>query len=785
MPGINSIDGLVSNLDTSAIVEAIMGAERSRVELMQARQVAKTDQITVYNSISALLLGLKAKCSALALPSNFDKNRISVSDDSFITAAASGDVATGSYRISINQLARNHQIASQGFADSASTEIGTGEVRIAVGDGSVSTIIVDSTNNTLRGLMMAINEADAGVSASVINDGSSSNPYRLLLTASETGSANQIDVTVELSGGTVPDFTGSSFDAPETLKWSSSATTILSLGPTASYSGSGNKTYTFTIQGSGAQTIGSGDVIVDWTDEVNSGTIVVSQADTEVSLGSGDGADGLSLTFSAGTLVGGDTFQVQGFSPLVQAAQDAKVSMGSAAGGGSPITVTSPTNTLEDLIPGVTLSLKKMTDSNTPDVTVTAEKDIAGVRQTIDDFLSQYNEVIKRIDEYLKYNSETKEAGTLQGDTTLISIQNRLRSLTSTVVNGLDSGYRMLADIGIRTSALGRLSVVNNSALTEALNDNLSDVMKLFTSWGKSTNPKITFLGSTNASKASSSEGYDVDITQVATSGYLRGTTIANPSDTPLVIGGNNDTLKLRVDGIVSGEIVLTNRTYNSFEDLAAELQNKIDRDDRIGTRGTKVSYVDTGDTGYLVLESSSFGSNAKVEIQAGITDSAFIDLGLAQGTVFAGRDVSGTINGEEAEGLGRMLAGKAGNSTTDGLRLRIELEEGDLAEGAEANLVVVKGVGSKFDDLLESLTKSSEGLLARRAGSIQKQIDYMDKRIEDEEERLATRKEALFKRFYELERLLNDFSAQGAFLETQLSQLSSFWKWQSSSNRG
>lgn len=780
MPGLNTIDGIVSNLDTTAIVDAIINAERYRVRLMEGQQAAKTDQITVYNSVSALLLGLKAKVSAMTLPSTFDKNKITVSDDSFVSAAASGDVATGSYKISIDHLARNHQIASQGFADSNSTNIGTGSFKISVGGGSVSTITIDSTNSTLDGLMRAINNADAGVSASVINDGTSSSPYRLLLTAESTGLSSEITITNQLTGGTTPDFTSSSFDTPETLNWSASATTTVSLGPTASYSGSTNKTYTFTVQGSGVITIGSGDIFVDWTDGTNSGTINVSQADVEVSLGSGDGAEGLALKFAAGTLVGGDTFQIQAFSPLVQAAQDAKVSMGSTDGGGSPITVTSPTNTIDSLIPGVTLSLNRLTDLTTPEITITVEKDTASVRQVIEGFLTQYNEVQDRIDEYLKYDAETKSAGTLQGDSTLISVQNMLRSLSSTVVEGLDSGYRMLADIGIRTSVLGKLTVVDSSALTEAINNNLADVSKLFTNWAQSSNSKVTFLGATNTTLASSSDGYDIQITQAATTGYLRGTVIADPGVSPLVIGDTNDTLKLKIDGLVSDDIVLTNKTYNSFSDLAAELQSKINLDSKIGSRGVQVSYVDTGDTGYLKIESSSYGSSSKVEVQAGATDSALITLGLAQGTVFAGSDVAGTINGEEADGLGQILTGKTGNATTEGLRLKIELGESDISDGVEASIVVVKGIASKFDALLERLTRSTEGLLASRSTAIQKQIDYVTDRIEDEEKRLAIRRTALFKRFYEMEKLLNEFSTQGAFLETQLSQMSNYWKWNS-----
>jgi flagellar hook-associated protein 2 len=782
MPGFNSIDGLASNLNTTEIIQAIIDAERGHINLMQEQQASRTDRMTVYNSISAMLIGLKTKAAQIAKPANFDKTKISISDDSYISAAVSGKVTSGSFRISIDQLARSHQIASQGFSDSDTMSIGTGTFTIQIGNKSATTITIDSSNDTLEGLKQAINSSGAGVTASIINDGSESNPYRLLLTSGNTGAANKITATSELTGGESPDFATSIFDTPETLSWSPAATSVVSLGASASYTGATNKHYTFTVKGTGAQAIGSGDILVDWTDGTNSGTITVSAADTEIAL-EGDGSDGLTVSFGAGDLVAGDTFQVQTFSPVVQEALDARVSLGSTGSTGSPIVVTSSTNTIEDLIGGVTLNLKKLTDVNNPDVVITVEQDTEAIRSSIEDFVKQYNDVMSRIDEFQKYDPETEKAGTMLGDTTLLSIGNQLRSMISTVVNGIDSGYRTLADIGIRTSSLGELRVADSSRLDDAINGHLDDVVKLFTNWGSSNNGKITYLSGNSLTVASGDEGYDVDITQVATRGYLTGAVINSPSQNPLIIDDSHNTIRLKVDGIVSDDIVLTNGTYDSFVELAAEIQSKIDADPRIGSHGLTVSYVDTGETGYLKFESSTYGSNSKVEIQAGAANSAMTQLGLAQAKVTEGLDVAGTINGEEATGSGQILTGAKGNKTSDGVRLKIELDNADLVDGAEANLVIAKGVASKFDDLLDSLTKATDGVLARRTGAIQSQVELTNQRIEQEEARLNIRKEALYKKFTELETLLSQLDAQSSFLDTQISQIKSLWNYGRNSN--
>ncbi len=75
-----------------------------------------------------------------------------------------------------------------------------GTLSLTVGDADPVEIAIDAENNSLEGMMQAINDADAGVTASIINDGTSS-PYRLVLTADEVAQAVTLD-TSGLAGGT-------------------------------------------------------------------------------------------------------------------------------------------------------------------------------------------------------------------------------------------------------------------------------------------------------------------------------------------------------------------------------------------------------------------------------------------------------------------------------------------------------------------------------------------------------------------------------------------------------
>ncbi len=771
MAGIQgSIQGLNSNLDTAAIIDALLTFDKENVTLLQYDQAVKTNQISTYQAINTRLLAFQTQAAALARSSTFSATSISVSDEDYLLAVGGDDAGIGSYSLAVTALAQNHQIASQGFSETEAANLGTGSVTITVGDGSSRTITVDSTNNSLDGLRRAINEAKIGVTATVINDGSSSNNFRLMLSADKSGEKNKIVVSSSLSGTKTPDFTSSSFDQVEKLSFSGAATSTPRLGTTAAYTGNKNKTYTFTVAGSGTQNVGTGDITVNWTDGTNSGSIIVSQADTEVEL-TGTGSDGLKLSFAAGALVGGDTFRVQTFAPLLQKAQDAQISLGSTDGGGSPIMVTSETNVVKNVIAGVTLNLKKI--SGDQKININVARDTESMIGAIDSFINKFNEAIGAIDEQFEFDPKnTEETGVLFGDGTLRVLQNSLRSKVSSRVSGLDTGYNMLAAIGIRMGTSGKLAVVDRGKLETAIEENVEDVRKLFAASGTSSNEKITFLSMGAKTKASDT-GYDVEITQAAKKGYLRGATLADPSATPITITSTTKNLQFRIDGVVSENITLTEKTYSSWDELVAEIQLKITADKKIGHLGIEVSHFDTGGDGYLVLTSGSYGKNSKVEIMTSTGNNAYTALGLLAGQSFAGQDVAGKINGETATGAGQILTGKDGNKTTDGLKLLVDMDSADLISGAEASITVVRGVAALMQDFTDTISKSSDGTLARRTKALENQIEDIKDRITDMNERMELKRQRLLEKFLAMEETLGQLNSQSSYLSAQLNQIS------------
>ncbi len=762
---IQSIDGLASNLDTTGIVDAIMEFERLPVTLMENQQALKTKEISTFNALSAKLLALQTSVTALANRRTLSQASISVSDENLVSATAEGLPASGTYTLNILSLASNHQIASHGFDDPSQSVMGTGTIVLALGDDSPTTITIDDQNNSLLGIKKAINDADIGITATIVNDGSDSKPYRLVLTGEETGLKNKISITSSLSGGFDLDFETSVFDAPEIIDFSDQATSQVSLGSTASFTGSTNKTYLFTVGGNGEQTVGAGNIVIDWTDGVDSGSLVVSQADTEVV-----GPDGLKLSFADGILVGGDTFQVNTFAPILQQAADARVSFGSSADGASPLIVRSSTNTIEDLISGISIDLKGVTTPATGPVTITTGLNTANIQEKIETFIDAYNDVKEFIDTQNEFNSESGEGGVLLGDLTLMTIQSRLSRLIIEPIAGLDSSLNALSAIGIRTGLNGKLSLRDSSALTAALKDDFESVLKLFVDSGASSTEKISFISSSE--DISGGQQFAVDITRAATRGYYQGAKLNDPSSQNIILTESSNRVKLRIDGVVSDEITLTPGTYTSGEALANELQTRINADDKIGALGVAVEWVDLGGEGYLKLTSASYGSASRVEIISSVPNSAYSEIGLLAGMVHYGDDVAGTINGEKATGKGQVLTGDDGNATTAGLKLRVTLTSSDLGVGDEGTITVTKGIASVLSEALDDITKAGDGVIARKTGGLQGQIDSIKKQITDFDERLALRRESLVKRWIEFETLLSQLQTEETFLASQLENI-------------
>lgn len=172
---------------------------------------------------------------------------------------------------------------------------------------------------------------------------------------------------------------------------------------------------------------------------------------------SGTGLDG--LTFDAGTQAGGAT-RAQQASNLAATVNNLPVS--------------SSSNTLTDVLDGVTLTLSAETAGP---VTIDVAADTESLKKTLTEFGTAYTDLAKLIVTDTKYDAASKKAGPLQGDSAIVGLQNRLRSMLG-ASSGASTAFSRLSDVGFEMQQDGSLTV-NSTKLDKAI-ANLPQLKALF-----------------------------------------------------------------------------------------------------------------------------------------------------------------------------------------------------------------------------------------------------------------------------------------------------------------
>lgn len=372
--------------------------------------------------------------------------------------------ASGSYNLVVSQLAQAQKITSVGF--SAGTTFDNGLLAIKTGNGSTS--IIKPTSNSLAGVRDAINNSDAGVSATIVSDGTASH---LVIAAKDSGADNSIRVSgtgdyaalnFDPSGtlsspGVDTDQTYDTSNGGITLNVNGSATTI-SLGspPPATMT----LAQLSTAINSAAVGV-SASVTNDGTQDHLVLTAVGSHASSPISLtGTGD------FSNLSGSIMG-----------RLAAAQDAKLTIDGVA-------VTSSSNTVTDAIAGVTLNLSKVTTA-ADNFSLNIASDTSGVTTTANTFVAAYNTLSKTIATMTQQTPSTTlgQAGTaspLASESAVQSILSQLRSVLFGSVAG-GNGIATLSDIGISVQKDGTLQL-DSAKLATATTNNFAGITNLLAS---------------------------------------------------------------------------------------------------------------------------------------------------------------------------------------------------------------------------------------------------------------------------------------------------------------
>ena len=372
MASISSL-GIGSGLDVESLVTKLMSLEQQPINDIKQASAKLQTKISAYGMLQSAVSAMQTAAQKLSDATLWNASTVSVSDPTVasVTAASAG---SQNHVLKVSQLASAQSVASRIFAGGSST-IGDGTLTIALGRwageppvftaGAAAPVSVSvSAADTLTSIRDKINAANAGVSASLVNDAAGT---RLVIRSRSTGENQAFQI--------------SSPDA----------------------------------------------ALADLTY---------------------DPASGAGMT-------------------QAQAASNAQFNW-------DGLDLTSESNTLTGLSDGMNVTLLKTTASA---VNVGTANDTTSVKKAITDFVDSYNKLINLMRDQTKYDSGTKTAGVLQGDTKAVSVQQMLRGITGGTTT-LAGAFGRLADIGLEPGQSGTLTV-NNTKLDKALT-NLADLKKLF-----------------------------------------------------------------------------------------------------------------------------------------------------------------------------------------------------------------------------------------------------------------------------------------------------------------
>jgi len=133
-----------------------------------------------------------------------------------------------------------------------------------------------------------------------------------------------------------------------------------------------------------------------------------------------------------------------------QAAEDSMITVDGVSN------ISRDTNVINDVIAGVTLTLESAPVAPDNQTTLTVSRDTETVVSKITAFVDAYNETIDLFDDYQSYDSDSETAGVLLGDATTKSMRNRLNTMVTGTVSGVES-FSRLADLGIALNTEGQL----------------------------------------------------------------------------------------------------------------------------------------------------------------------------------------------------------------------------------------------------------------------------------------------------------------------------------------
>lgn len=688
-----------------------------------------------------------------------------------ISSLASGTgLAVGAHTISVTQASAGAGVSSSTpLPTSTSITSSNDELDVTV-NGTTQSLVL--ANGTYSGSQLAseITQASGGTLAASVNSAGV-----LTVATSEQGSAASLQVT----GGS----------ALSTLGLSSGSTVY---GVDGEIDVDGTTTSVSDIAGSGTTSVslnsGTGGTL---TAELSGGLNVGSMTAQNVSVGDGSlssvvsAINGANAGITATALeVGNNEYALEvtsentgvgaassldansfstsslGILNTTTAAQDAIVSVGGVGGVGG-FQVTSASNAVSGLLPGLTVNVSQVSASP---VTVSVEPDGTQVATQVASLVSAANAVLTSISTDTAYDQATNSSAALNGATSLTALSQQVLSLVGSAVgaSGVGSDGTAGESAGLAITATGTITF-NQTAFVKAYNANPTGVQAIFTEGGTFSPASPTYAGEVSVAGATDQTTpgvYSVSISQSATQAIDTGsTTFAATSST---LGAAESYT------VTSGS---SSATYAaSAGESVANVISGLNSALAASGIGVSASLVGASGAYQVQLGSAAYGAGASFSLSASGPD----QLGLTtSGTSFAGVDVAGTIDGQLATGVGQTLSLADQGDPANGLTLEITTP-GITTVTSLGTVDYDPGFAQGLANLAEQSSVTPDGQIADTIAGLNSTLENVTQQIALQQQLVNTQQATLTTEFTNMEKSLTQLKSESSYLSDESSTASS-----------
>jgi len=428
--------------DFQSIIQRAVQIADIPVTNLQNEQATNTAEENALTAIEPTVAALGADVTNLGTLASSQGLAASSSDSTTVSVVNTGATAPATYTVSnITLASAASETSLQGYSASQAINA-SGLVNLVLGSNTYQLNLTAAGDNNAAGLAQAINDANAGVSATVLTSGAT---QYLSVSANNTGltrlQLNSVDTTdLVTAGGT----------GTETSVQTYADTTTASVSPSKQVQlVVGTNTYSLDL---------SADNLTGLMQAINN-------ADTGVTatITGSAGAYSLSLTNASGPT----TIQLNQVTNLITNGNQGANSTFTLSGIPTPITESG--NTITDVIPGVSFTLQSPTAGP---VTLSLATDPSQLSSALQTFVTDYNTLVSAVSA-----QQGQNAGPLQGNLIIDEISTDMQDLVTYFDPNSNSTIRSLSDLGVTFNDSGQMSF--DSSTFDALSDtNISDAFK-------------------------------------------------------------------------------------------------------------------------------------------------------------------------------------------------------------------------------------------------------------------------------------------------------------------